>query len=84
MLLLHLDHEEQFRGQISFPVVDDRRAVWKKNMAELLQIEAGLKQREVYAALRLRSFCKGWIHMQRMWTSIFQPMAGTENETARL
>ena len=81
LLMLHLAHEEQFRRQISFPVVDDP---WKKHMAELLQIEAGLAQEEVYAALRLRSFCKGWIHMQRMWTSIFQPMPGAENEPAHL
>ncbi len=78
-LLVHFTHEEQFRRQISFPVLDDPRAVWKKNMTELLQIEAGLTQKEVYAALRLRSFCKGWIHMQRMWTSIFQPSLISEN-----
>ena len=61
-LLLHFTHEEQFRKQIAFPFVDDQGAVWRKNIAELLQIEAGLKQGEVYAALRLRGFCKGWIH----------------------
>ena len=81
-LLQHLTHEEQSRRQISFPVLDDPHAVWKKNMAELLQIEVGLKQEEVYAALRLRSFCKGWIHLQRMWTSIFQPSSAAESETA--
>ena len=73
LLLVHLTHEEQLRSQIAFPVLDDPRAEWKKNMSELLQIEAGLTQSEIYAALRLRSFCKGWIHLQRMWTSIFQP-----------
>ena len=83
-LLLYFTHEEQFRRQISFPVLDDPHAAWKKNMAELLQIEAGLKQEEVYAALRLRSFCKGWIHMQKMWTSIFHPSLGAEGETAQL
>jgi hemerythrin len=83
-LQLHLTHEEQFRKQISFPVLDDPRAIWKKNMAELLQIESGLRLEEVYAALRLRSFCKGWIHMQKMWTSIFQPTMAPENERARL
>jgi hemerythrin len=61
-LLLHFTHEEQFRKQIAFPFVDDQGAVWRKNIAELLQIEAGLKQGEVYAALRLRGFCKGWMH----------------------
>ena len=82
-LLLHLTHEEQLRTQISLAVPDDPSA-WKKNMAELLQIEAGLRQREVYAALRLRSFCKGWTHLQRTWTSIFHPGMGLEGESARL
>jgi hemerythrin len=82
-LLLHFTHEEQFRKQISFPVLEDPRAVWKKNMAELLQIEAGLRQGEVYAALRLRSFCKGWMHMQKMWTSIFQPSLPPETGRAQ-
>ena len=83
-LLLHLTHEEQLRAQISLAMADDPSAVWKKNMSELLQIEAGLTQREVYAALRLRSFCKGWIHLQRTWTSIFHPGMGLEGESARL
>ena len=83
-LLEHLSHEEQSRKQISFPVLDDPHAIWMKNMAELLQIEAGLRQGEVYAALRLRSFCKGWIHMQKMWTSIFHPAAAPETGRAQL
>lgn len=83
-LLVHITHEEQLRRQISFPVLDDPHAVWKHNMAELMQIEAGLRQEEVYAALRLRSFCKGWIHMQKMWTSIFHPSLVPESESTRL
>ncbi len=81
-LLSHLTHEEQLRKQISFP--DDPHATWKKHMAELLQIEAGLGQREVYAALRLRSFCRGWIHRQKMWTSIFHPTLASDNKRALL
>jgi hemerythrin len=83
-MVQHFTHEEQFRRQISFPVFDDPRVVWKNNMSELLQIEAGLRQEEVYAALRLRSFCKGWIHLQKMWTSIFQPSVAAESETAHI
>ena len=83
-LLSYFTHEEQFRTQISFPVLDDPRAAWKNNMTELLQMEAGLRQGEVYSALRLRSFCKGWIHMQKTWTSIFQPARGQEGEAAQL
>jgi hypothetical protein len=81
-LLEHLTHEEQFRKQMAFPVFDPR-ADWKKNMAELLQIQAGLREGEVYAALRLRSFCRGWMHMQRTWTSIFQPSVAPATEQAR-
>src|SRR6266516_2555919 len=62
-LLLHFTHEEQFRKQISFAVPEDPHAVWKKNTAEVLQMEAGLRQGELYAALRLRSFCKSWVHI---------------------
>jgi hemerythrin len=61
-MLAHFAHEEQFQKMIALPVREDQLNAWKKNMAELLQIEAGLKQREVYAALRLRSFCKVWMH----------------------
>jgi hemerythrin len=65
-MLLHLTHEEQFQKNIAFPVREDRRNTWgKENMAALLQIEAGLKQEEVYAALRLRGFCKGWMRQHR-------------------
>jgi hemerythrin len=59
-MLLHFVHEDRFQKKISLPVREDQRNAWKKNMTELLQIEAGLEQREVYAALRLRAFCKGW------------------------
>ena len=82
-LLAHLTHEEQFRKQIAFPVFEDPRAEWQKNMAELRQIEAGLREGEIYAALRLRSFCRGWMHMQRMWTSIFQPSVAPMADEAR-
>jgi hemerythrin len=58
----HFAHQAQFQKNIAFPVREDQRNQWKKNMAELLQIEAGLQQVEVYAALRLRGFCKGWMH----------------------
>ena len=84
LLLVHLAHEEQYLRQSSFPVLDDPRAVWKRNMAELSQMEAGLREGEVYAALRMRSFCKGWIHMQKMWTSIFHPSMAPESDSARL
>ena len=61
-MLSHFTHEEQFQKKIAFPVREDQRNAWKKNMADLLQIDAGLKQEEVYAALRLRGFCKVWMH----------------------
>lgn len=60
-MLSHFTHEEQFQKKIAFPVRDDQRNAWKKNIADLLQIDAGLKQQEVYAALRLRGFCKMWM-----------------------
>jgi hemerythrin len=61
-MLSHFTHEEQFQKKIACPVRPDQLSAWKKNMAELLQIDAGLKQAEVYAALRLRGFCKMWMH----------------------
>ena len=61
-MLSHFTHEEQFQKKIAFPVREDQRNAWKKSMADLLQIDAGLKQEEVYAALRLRGFCKIWMH----------------------
>jgi len=60
-MLSHFAHEEQFQQKIAFPVREDQLNAWKRNMAELLQIDAGLKQEEVYGALRLRGFCKGWM-----------------------
>jgi hypothetical protein len=83
LLLAHLAHEEQFRKQLAFPVLEDPHASRQKNMAELLQIEAGLRAGETYAALQLRSFCKGWMHMRRMWNSIFQPSVAPLAEQAR-
>jgi hemerythrin-like metal-binding protein len=61
-MLLHFVHEDQFQKKISFPVLEDQRNAWKKNLTELLQIDAGLKRDEVYSALRLRAFCKNWIY----------------------
>ena len=61
-MLSHFTHEEQFQKKIAFPVREDQLNAWKRNMAELLQIDAGLKHEEVYAALRLRGFCKVWMH----------------------
>ncbi len=60
-MLSHLTHEEQFQKKVAYPVREDQRNAWKNNLAELLQIDAGLKQEEVYAALRLRGFCKVWM-----------------------
>jgi hemerythrin len=59
---LHFAHEAQFQKNIAFPVREDQRNAWKKHIAELLQIDAGLRQEEVYAALRVRGFCKAWMH----------------------
>jgi hypothetical protein len=56
----HLAHEEQFQRNIALPISEYQADGWTKNMAELLQIDAGLNQKEVYSALRLRSFCKRW------------------------
>jgi hypothetical protein len=61
-LLLHFTHQEQFRKMIPPALVDERRTAWKKQMEELLQIDAALTDGEVYAALRLRSFCRAWMH----------------------
>jgi hemerythrin len=61
-MLSHFAHEEQFHKKIAFLVREDQLNAWTKNMAELLQIDAGLKQEEVYAALRMRGFCKVWMH----------------------
>jgi hemerythrin len=60
-MLSHFTHEEQFQKKIALPVREDQLNAWKKNIADLLQIDAGLKQQEVYAALRLRGFCKMWM-----------------------
>jgi hemerythrin len=60
-MLSHFTHEEQFQKKIALPVREDQLNAWKKNVADLLLIDAGLKQEEVYAALRLRGFCKTWM-----------------------
>jgi hemerythrin len=60
-MLLYFAHEEQFRSDSSFPLGEDQRRIWKQNLAELLRIEAGLKQEEIYAALRMRSLCRSWM-----------------------
>jgi len=43
------------------PVLEKQRTAGSRLMAEIVAIEEGLKQGEVYAALRLRGLCKGWM-----------------------
>ena len=63
-MLWHFKREEQLQKKLSFSVRGEQRKAWRTCMAELVEIEAGLKQDEVYAALRSRAFCKAWIHGQ--------------------
>lgn len=58
----HLEHEELFQREVSFPMHDDQRRNATRTATELLYIEQGLRDSEVYAALRLRGLCKGWMH----------------------
>jgi hemerythrin len=60
-MLLYFAHEERFRNRYALSDRDDKRQDWRSNVAELLKIEAGLRQREVYSALRMRGFCRGWM-----------------------
>jgi len=58
----HFTHEEQFQEVNSIPILEMQHNAEKKIMAEIMTIAAGLRQKEVYAALRLRALCKGWLH----------------------
>ena len=58
---LHFTHEQQFQETNSVPVLEKQRTAGSRLMAEIVAIEEGLKQGEVYAALRLRGLCKGWM-----------------------
>jgi hemerythrin len=60
-MLLHFIHEEQFLEKITLSPPEEQRNAGKKVMAELLKIETGLMQEEVYAALRLRGLCRRWM-----------------------
>lgn len=60
-MLLYFAHEERFRKRFSLFDHADQRQAWKGDVAELLRIEAGLRQQEVYSALRMRGFCRGWM-----------------------
>jgi hemerythrin len=60
-MLLYFSHEERFRKKFSLPAPEEERQAWKNSVAELLKIESGLRQLEVYAALRMRGFCRGWM-----------------------
>lgn len=61
LMRLHLAHEERFQEEIAFPLNAEQHRKAKRTATELLHIEQGLQGSEVYAALRLRSLCKGWM-----------------------
>jgi hypothetical protein len=61
-MLLHFTHQEQFQKLIPSAASVEQKLRWKQHMAELMQIDAGLVQGEVYAALQLRGFCRAWMH----------------------
>ena len=60
-MLQHFTHEEELRKKIPFPIGAAQNRAGIDLMAELLRIEVGLQQGEVYAALRLRGLCKRWM-----------------------
>lgn len=60
-LLLHFTHREQFRKRIPASLTHQEHLSSKESMTELLQIDEALLKGEIYAALRLRGFCKSWI-----------------------
>jgi len=60
-MLQHFTHEEQFQKNFPLRLGEAQRHAGINLMAELLRIEAGLKQAEVYAALRLRGICSRWM-----------------------
>ncbi len=59
---MHFTHEAQFQEANSIPVFEKQNSARKAAMAEIMMIAQGLRQGEVYAALRLRGLCKGWMH----------------------
>jgi hemerythrin-like metal-binding protein len=58
----HFTHEGQFQETNSIPVFEEQSSAGKTTMAEIMMIAQRLKQGEIYAALRLRGLCKGWMH----------------------
>ena len=74
-MLLYFAHEEQFQRRSSLASRGEQRTQWKRNLTELLQIEAALKQEEVYASLRMRSLCKSWMHQHTTASEVSQAMA---------
>jgi hemerythrin len=85
-MLLYFAHEEQFQRKTSLLLREEQRQLWRKDLAELLQIEAGLKQAEVYSALRMRSLCRSWMHHHEQSSAISQkvstPPTSPERERA--
>jgi hemerythrin len=59
---LQFTQEQQFQEANSVPVLETQRTAGNRLMAEIITIAEGLKQGEVYAALRLRGLCRGWMH----------------------
>jgi hemerythrin len=74
-MLLYFAHEERFLKKFSLSDRADERADWRSSVAELLKIEAGLRQQEVYAALRMRGFCRGWMQQHPLPQSSAQEVA---------
>jgi hypothetical protein len=60
-MLQHFTHEEEFHKKIALRADTVQRTAGIDLTAELLRIEAGLQEGEVYAALRLRGLCKRWM-----------------------
>lgn len=58
----HLAHEELFQRELSLSLGAVQRRNALQTTTELLQIEQGLRDSEVYAALQLRGLCKRWMH----------------------
>jgi hemerythrin-like metal-binding protein len=58
----HFTHEEEFQETNLIPVFEKQSSTGRATMAEIMMIAQRLQQGEVYAALRLRGLCKGWMH----------------------
>ena len=80
MILLHFSHEELFLEKLSLPILQRQRGANAEIIAQLFEIEDGLRQEKTAAVFQLLILVHDWIkeHMQRECEEFDGPLPGKQ------